>query len=369
MRTDSSTLHANTMATSSLSQSSFSVGDRSIGAGHPCFVIAEAGVNHNGRLDLAHRLVDVAADVGADAVKFQAFITALLATRDAPDVPYQVENSGGRKESQFEMLQRLELDEAAHQELFAHAKERNIVFISTPDEIDSAQLLHRLGVKVFKIGSPDLVSIPFLDDVAKLGLPVILSTGMGTTEEIETALRSFAGASPVPVSLLHCVSQYPAPPREMNLRAIHALATRFGVPVGLSDHTLGTAVSTAAVALGATIIEKHLTLDTTMEGPDHPASLDPDGFARLVREIREVEAALGDGMKRCMPCEAENRVLVRKSVGLARAVAEGAHLTRADLCLLRPGNGMPPETLYSLVGKRMRRSMPECVLLQPSDVD
>jgi N,N'-diacetyllegionaminate synthase len=333
----------------------FSVEGRRIGDGSPAFVVAEAGVNHNGDIDLARRLVDAAAGAGADAVKFQTFRTDALVTADAPKAGYQAETTG--EGGQRAMLARLELTAGAHAGLRDHGRGRGLVFFSAPFDEASADLLEQIGVPVFKVPSGEITNFPLLRHLAAKGRPIILSTGMSTLDEVDQAVGTVRAAGDPPLALLHCVSAYPAPAAETNLRAIDALRVRFGCPVGLSDHTLGTAVALAAVARGAVIIEKHLTLDKTLPGPDHRASLDPAEFGALVRAIREVESALGDGNKRPMPSEADTRRVARKSLVAARPIKAGERLTASDVAIKRPGTGIAPAELPRVLGRSLRRDL------------
>jgi N-acetylneuraminate synthase/N,N'-diacetyllegionaminate synthase len=334
----------------------FAVGTRVIGAGAPVFFVAEAGVNHNGDLGLALKLVDVAADAGADAVKFQTFRTDALVTRQAPKAEYQ-RAATGDADSQHAMLSRLELDRAAHEALRAHSARRGIVFFSTPFDEASADDLEALGVPLFKVPSGEITNVPLLRHLAAKHRPIIVSTGMSTLDEVALAVDVLCAAGDPPVALLHCLSAYPAPAAEMNLRAMETLRSRFGVPVGLSDHTAGLAVSVAAVARGAAVIEKHFTLDKTLPGPDHRASLDPVELGSLVQSIRDVEAALGDGDKRPMPCELDTRRVARRSIVAARPIRAGERLTREGICIKRPGTGISPADLDRALGRRLRRDV------------
>jgi len=334
----------------------FTVGSRRIGAGEPVFVIAEAGVNHNGDLDLARRLIDVAADAGADAVKFQTFRTEALVSGAAPKARYQMETTGA-DESQQAMLARLELSPAAHAALRDHARARGIVFFSTPFDEDSADLLDRLGVPLLKVPSGEVTNLPLLRHLAAKRRPLLMSTGMCTLTEVETAVATVHEAGDPPLALLHCVSAYPAPVEDTNLRAMDALRARFGCPVGLSDHSLGIAVALAAVARGAAILEKHVTLDKNLPGPDHRASLEPAELTALVRGVRAIEAALGDGVKRPMPSEIDTRAVARRSLVAARALPAGHRLSRADVAIKRPGTGIPPAELERVLGRRLTRAL------------
>jgi N,N'-diacetyllegionaminate synthase len=319
-----------------------------------CFIIAEAGVNHNGDPDLARQLVDAAADAGADAVKFQTFTAARVVTREAPKAEYQ-QRTTGAEESQFDMLRRLELPHESHRELFERCQQRGIEFISTPFDETAADFLAELGVRRFKIPSGELTNHRFLRHVAAKGLPIICSTGMATLGEVEAALAAIESGGRCEVTLLHCVSNYPAAPETSNLRAMETMARAFGVPVGFSDHTMGIAVSTAAVALGATVIEKHLTLDRNLPGPDHAASALPEEFTALTDAIRQVESALGDGRKRPAASEAEVARVARRSLVAACDIAAGTVLSDEMLTTRRPADGLPPFWSEQLVGRPARR--------------
>ena len=314
---------------------------RAVGEGAPTFVVAEAGVNHNGDVELALRLVDIAADAGANAVKFQTFSADALVTESARKAGYQQATTGAG-ESQRDMLRRLELDADAHARLQAHAAARGLVFFSTPFDEASADLLDTLEVPALKVPSGELTNLPLLRHLAAKKRPLILSTGMGTLAEVEVAVDAIRAAGDPPLAVLHCVSAYPAPPAEVNLRAMDTLRARFGCPVGLSDHTLGTAIALAAVARGAAILEKHMTADRTLPGPDHRASLEPAELAAMIRAIREIESALGDGEKRPMPSERDTREVARRSLVAARPIARGERLARGMLAIKRPGTGIPP---------------------------
>jgi N-acetylneuraminate synthase len=334
----------------------FVLAGRAIAPGRPVFVIAEAGVNHNGDAAMARALIDAAADSGADAVKFQTFRTSALTSRTAPKAAYQIEATGAG-ESQSEMLMRLELSTETLRALQARAAARGIVFFSTPFDEASADTLAALGVPMFKIPSGEITNLPLLRHIAAKGKPIILSTGMSTLDEVEQALAAIGDVADVPVAILHCVSAYPAPVGEVNLRAMDALRDRFGRPVGLSDHTLGLEIALAAVARGAAIVEKHLTLDKNLPGPDHRASLEPAEMAALARGIRNVEAALGDGVKRPMPSELDTRRVARKSLVAARALRAGEELVKDAVAVKRPGTGISPAELERALGRRVRRDL------------
>jgi N-acetylneuraminate synthase/N,N'-diacetyllegionaminate synthase len=324
--------------------------------GKTTFIIAEAGVNHNGSLEIAERLVDTAKSCGADAVKFQTFKAEKLVTRHAEKADYQKRATSGG-DSQFEMLQRLELGDAEFGKLVDHCRHRGIEFLSSPFDEDSADLLDSLGVTTFKIPSGEITNHPLLKHIARKRKPVILSTGMCTLGEVEEAVEIFRSAGTPRLILLHCVTEYPAPYRDINLSAMTTLRAAFGFDVGYSDHTLGIEIPVAAVALGAAVIEKHFTLDTAMEGPDHGASLNPADFQLMVQAIRNVEQSLGDGIKRPAPCELKNMEIARKSIVAAAQIAKGEVITREKLAIKRPGNGIQPKELDRLVGLRASRAI------------
>jgi N,N'-diacetyllegionaminate synthase len=327
------------------------IGSRRVGPGERVFVIAEAGVNHNGEVELARQLVEAAAAAGADAVKFQTFRAEAVAATSAPKAAYQVETTGSDN-SQLDMLRSLELGEQAYVELKRRAEERGLIFLSTPFDAASVALLDRLEVEAFKVSSADLTNIPLLEEIGSRGRPVLLSTGMADLEEIASALDVLPRARTI---LLHCVSAYPAPPQEANLRALRTMADRFGIPVGYSDHTIGHEVALAAIALGACVLEKHVTLDRTLPGPDHRASLEPSELAELIRSARTVEASLGDGVKRPTESELANRSIARRSLHAAADLAAGTVVADEMLVALRPGSGIPPSRIAEVVGRKLAR--------------
>lgn len=327
-----------------------SIAGRPVGPGHPCLVIAEAGVNHNGDLDLARRLVDMAAEAGADAVKFQTFKTERLVTSGAPKAEYQRRHTSAT-ESQFDMLRRLELTSDAHRELQARCRARNVLFLSTPFDEGSADFLESLDVPAFKIPSGEITNLSFLAHVARKRRPMIVSTGMARLDEVEAAVRTIREAGNPDIVLLHCVSNYPAVPGDINLRAMHTMAAAFGLPVGYSDHTEGIEVALAAVALGACVVEKHLTLDRALPGPDHQASLEPGEMKTMVRGIRIVQEALGHGRKEPAASEAATAQVARRSLVAARDLAAGTVLAEGDIAVRRPGTGLPPARRANLVGR------------------
>jgi len=333
---------------------------------HQCFVIAEAGVNHGGSIQVAMELIRAAADAGADAVKFQTWVTEKLVHRDAELASYQKKNQRKSK-SQFDMLKSLELDRSSYKQLKTFAKQCGIIFLSTPDEEDSADFLDALGVPMFKIGSGEVTNLPFLAYVARKGRPVILSTGMSTLGEVEKAVMTIEQVGNRQLTILHCVSNYPADPRDCNLRAMLTLQQAFGYPVGYSDHCLGSSVVLASVALGAKVIEKHLTLDCGVDGPDHRASMEPAEFALMVRGIREVESSLGDGRKVPTPAELKIKRVVQKSLVAAGPLKAGHILAMKDLKFLRTSGAIPVSLVDSVLGRKLRRSLPASAPIAPSD--
>ena len=337
--------------------STFQIGRQIIGTGHPCFIIAEAGVNHNGNRQTAHDLIDAAASAGADAVKFQTWITERICARGAKKAAYQ-DVQCPEEADQFTMLKKLELPYEWHPDLQRHARDKGVAFLSTPDEIQSARFLCELGVPVIKIGSAELTNHLYLRQLASLGKPLILSTGMGTLDEIKAAVGVIHSVAQVPVALLHCISAYPAPEEEMNLRCLATLRQAFNTPVGLSDHTMGSVAAVVAVGAGMDILEKHLTLDKRAAGPDHSASADATEFAELVRTVRKAEGMLGDGVKKLAGSEVGTRAAVRRTLFYSRDLASGHALRLEDVEALRSGlSGLGPEDALSLERQRLRRSV------------
>lgn len=343
------------------------IGGRAVGRGESVYVVAEAGVNHDGRLDRALQLVDAAAGAGADAVKFQVFDVDHLVARGTAKAPYQ-DADRSACETQDEMLRRLQLDRSAFEQIAERARERGVAFLATPFDEKSVDLLVELGVPAVKIASPDVVNLPLVEHAARTGLPLILSTGMADLDEVRRAVDAARNAGARELVVLHCVSAYPAHPQDANLAAMATLADALDVEIGFSDHTLGLAVAIAAAALGASLIEKHLTLDRTAPGPDHAASLEPGELAELVAACRAAAAAVGDGVKRPVEAELENARVVRRSVAAARDLPAGSVLTRASLVALRPGTGIPAADLAELVGRALARDVPRFQLLAPEDL-
>ena len=332
---------------------------------HRSTIIAEAGVNHNGDLDLAKRLIDVAAEAGADFVKFQTFVADRLVTRVAEKADYQI-CSTGTEESQYEMLTRLELTPEAHQILIDHCISRHIGFLSTGFDVESVDLLVKLGVGYIKVPSGEITNLPYLRHVGALRKQVILSTGMATLNEVGAAIEVLerAGTSRNCITVLHCTTEYPAPMVDVNLRAMLTIRDAFGVAVGYSDHTLGIEVATAAVALGATVVEKHFTLDANLPGPDHKASLVPEQLKAMVMAIRNVEMALGDGVKQLRPSESRNRHIVRKSLVATKPIRAGEAFTVENIAAKRPGTGISPMRWDEILGRKSTRDYGADELIQ-----
>jgi len=334
----------------------------------PCYIIAEAGVNHNGDVDIAIKLIAAAKKAGADAIKFQTFHAEDLVTPDAPKASYQAEQTGA-DETQFAMLQKLELDHAAHQQLMLECTRQGIVFLSTPFDLQSARFLVDAGMSKIKVPSGELTNLPFIQSLALMGPPLIVSTGMATLAEVQAAVAAIRSAAPDrPVTLLQCTSNYPADPADANLLAMVTMGKACNTPVGYSDHVPDNTVAFAAVALGATLVEKHLTLDRGMEGPDHAASIEPETFEALVRGIRTVESALGDGIKQPAASEQNTATVARRSIVAARELSSGTILTEADLTFRRPGTGMPPSAIQQVLGRTLLRDLPPKTLLAESDL-
>lgn len=326
-------------------------------------IIAEAGVNHNGDLELAKQLVDAASEAGADVVKFQTFKAGHLATEKAEQATYQLE-ALGVSEGQLAMLRRLELHPDHHLELIDYCCQSGIEFLSTAFDISSIQLLSSLKLSRWKVPSGEITNLPYLRQIGTHAQPVILSTGMSSLADIEAALTVLeeAGTLRNQITVLHCTTEYPAPPDEVNLRAMKTIADAFGVSVGYSDHTDGIAVPIAAVAMGAIVIEKHITLDRNMSGPDHKASLEPDQFTAMVRSIRTVEQAFGDGIKQPTPSEIPNKLVARKSLVASKCIHRGEVFTESNVTCKRPGSGISPMHWDELIGRISSRNY------QPDDL-
>ncbi len=326
------------------------------------FIIAEAGVNHNGSIELAKELIDKASEAGADAVKFQSFKAEKLVTKNARKAEYQ-EDTTGKEENQFEMIKKLELDYEKHEELINYCKSKDIMFLSSPFDLESIDLLNNLGLGIFKIPSGEITNLPYLRKIGSLEKKVILSTGMSTLGDIEKALEILKTSGTTDITILHCNTEYPTPIGDVNLNAMNTIRDAFKVEVGYSDHTLGIEVPIAAVALGATVIEKHFTLDKTMEGPDHRASLEPNELKEMVRCIRNIEKALGDGVKNLSQSESKNLKVARKSIVASKIIAKGEVFTEKNLAIKRPGEGISPMRWDEIIGKIAKRDFEEDELI------
>lgn len=323
--------------------------------GRSVIVVAEAGVNHNGNLKRALRMVDEAARTGADAIKFQTYHTEKVVSRSAPKAEYQEKTSCGK--TQLDMLRSLELSQADFVTISRRAHTRGIIFLSTAFDWESADFLDSIGVPAFKIGSGELTNLPFLEHVAKKGKPMILSTGMSYLEEVRDAVSAIRDQGNDKIVLLHCVSSYPANPGDANLKVMQTLRDTFNVPVGFSDHTMGTEIAIAAAALGAVLIEKHFTLSRTLQGPDQKASLEPKEFAQMVRGIRLAEKAQGSGVKAPTKEEEKMRFIARRSIVSSVDIPEGQLINENMVDFKRPGTGLPPKDVRLLLGKRAARNI------------
>jgi len=324
------------------------------------FIIAEAGVNHNGSIELAKKLIDVACMSGADAVKFQTFKAENLVSKIAQKAAYQKQTTDN-EESQFEMIKKLELDIDTHKELMVYCKEKNIQFLSTPFDHDSIKLLNELGLEIFKIPSGEITNLPYLRHIGKLNKKIILSTGMADMGEVEDALDILteAGTKKEIITVLHANTQYPTPMEDVNLNAMLTIGRTFDINYGYSDHTMGIEVDIAAAALGASVIEKHFTLDKTMEGPDHKASLEPEELKLMVSAVRNIEQVLGNGIKKPSKSEKANIDIVRKSITAIRPIKQGEILTEYNIAVKRPGTGISPMRWDDVVGSLANRNYEE----------
>jgi len=339
-----------------------------IGKNQPVFIIAEAGVNHNGDIEIAKKLVDVAFEAGADAIKFQTFNAETLVTKNAKQADYQTENIG-KKESQFEMLKRLELKREYHQELFDYSTKKGIIFLSTPFSEGDVFFLDEIGLPLFKIGSSDTNNLPFLRDVAVMGKPMIVSTGMSELNDVLEAVSIIRKSGNENMVVLHCTAQYPTPMNEVNLRAMLTIQEKCDVLIGYSDHTVGIEVPIAAVALGATVIEKHFTLDRNMEGPDHKASLEPNELKAMVGAIRNIEKALGSPNKKVSYVTMKVAEVAQKSLIAAHDIQAGKIIQKSDVVIKRPGAGIKPKQLEELVGKKTLVNIPVDTIIKWEDIE
>lgn len=327
------------------------------------FIIAEAGVNHNGSLELAKKLVDAAKDAGADCVKFQTFVSKNIVSKNAVKAEYQKQQTEP-EESQHDMLKKLELSFDEFVELNEYCKSKSIEFMSTAFDFDSIDFLDSLEMGTWKIPSGDITNLPYLIKIAKLNKPVILSTGMSTLEDIRSAIKALKENGAEELTVLHCTTEYPTPFEDVNLRAMNTIKEEFGVKVGYSDHTKGIEVPIAAVALGATVIEKHFTLDRNMEGPDHKASLEPNELKAMVDSIRHIELALGNGMKQPAESEKKNMAVARKSIIASKDIKTGDIFTEENLTVKRPGDGISPMRWFDVIGKYAPRDFEEDELIE-----
>lgn len=321
------------------------------------FIIAEAGVNHNGSIENALKMVDIAKQAGADAIKFQTFKAKQLVTKHAEKARYQSQYHRN-EETQYEMLSKLELDLAAHKLLMESCIKNNIIFMSTPFDLDSIEMLHELGMNIFKVPSGEITNLPYLQKIGELNKKIILSTGMSTIQDIKNALDTLitSGTLKEKICILHANSAYPTPMKDVNLKAMNTINDEFNIEVGYSDHTLGIEVDIAAVALGAVVIEKHFTLDRSMIGPDHKASLEPNELREMVRCIRNVELALGCSVKEPSESEMENMTASRRSIVALRDIEEGEVFTEDNITVKRPGTGLSPMKWYEVLGSKAQRN-------------
>lgn len=322
------------------------------------FIIAEAGVNHNGNIEMAKRLIDAAVEAGVDAVKFQTFKAEYLVCRNAEKAKYQMETTGAA-ETQFSMLHKLELTEQMHRELIAYCAGKKTAFLSAPFDLPSIKMLAGFGLQIWKIPSGEITNLPYLREIARQQQKVILSTGMSNMDEVKAAVEVLRDNGTTDITLLHCNSQYPTQASDVNLMAMVRMREETGLSVGYSDHTLGIEIPIAAVALGARVIEKHFTLNRSMEGPDHKASLEPQELKRMVEGIRKIEAALGDGIKQASPSEKDNAKIVRKSIVAACDIKKGEYFTERNLTVKRPGTGISPMCWDKVIGTMADREYKE----------
>ncbi len=329
------------------------------------FIIAEAGVNHNGSIDIAKRLVDCAVDAGADAIKFQTFKAEKFVSSFAPKASYQ-EATTNPEDSQLEMIRKLELNHSAHKELMSYCNDKGIIFLSTPFDLDSINLLYDLGLDIFKIPSGEITNLPYLKSIGALRKKIILSTGMADLGEIEDVLDILmeAGTEKGDIIVLHCNTEYPTPFEDVNLQAMLTIRDTFKVKVGYSDHTSGIEIPIAAAALGACVIEKHFTLDRNMQGPDHKASLIPDELKNMVNSIRNIEKALGNGIKKPSVSELKNKPIARKSIVADRCITKSEVFTEYNIAAKRPGTGISPMLWDNVIGRKAVRDFNEDELIE-----
>lgn len=332
-------------------------------------IIAEAGVNHNGSIEIAKKLIDSAVEAKVDYVKFQTFKTDKLVSKEAKKAAYQIENTKDEKESQFEMIKKLELDEEKHLILINYCQKKGIKFLSTAFDLESIDLLDALNIDIFKIPSGEITNLPYLKKIASKKKPIILSTGMANLGEIEDALNVLYhnGIERKDITILHCNTEYPTPMEDVNLSAMNTIAAAFKTKVGYSDHTLGIEIPIAAVARGAVCIEKHFTLDKNMEGPDHKASLEPKELKAMVKSIRNIEKAMGNGIKKASKSEKKNIHIARKSIHTSRYLQKGNIIKKDDLIMKRPGNGISPMDIQFVIGRKLSESIENDTMLNYSN--
>ena len=348
--------------------SSIKIGNKVIGENNPVFIIAEAGINHNGDLETAKKMIEVASEIGADAIKFQTGKVSETIIKNAPKAEYQ-KNSDKDEETQYEMIKQVELTDEEWLELCKFSKKKDIIFFSKPSYEGAVPLLLKMGIPVFKIGSGDVTHLSLIRKVAKTKLPIILSTGMSTMEEIKEAVDTIKGEGNKNIILLHCTSNYPTDYENVNLKAMLTLKDKFDLPVGYSDHTIGTDVPTAAVALGACVIEKHFTLDKSMKGPDHKASMEPEEFKVMVKKIRDTEKILGSADKKPTPSEKDVRSAARKSIVANSDIKKGEIIKEEHLAFKRPGIGLTQKYLKDIIGKKARTDIKKDTILDLNMID
>jgi N,N'-diacetyllegionaminate synthase len=341
---------------------------KNVGAGFPVFIIAEAGVNHNGDPDIARMLVEKAADCGADCIKFQTFKAERVVTENAPKAKYQMETTD-RSESQLDMLKKIELSPEHHSDLKKYAEQLGLVFLSTPYNFEDVDFLESMGVSAYKVASGQIVELPFLQRIAETGKPVFLSTGMADMREIEEALRAIRETGNQKTVLLQCTTNYPSLIEDANVRVIPALRSAFHVPVGYSDHTIGEEAAIAAVALGAVVIEKHFTLDKNLPGPDHSSSVTPDELKSLTEKIRRTELSLGSDRKGPSAVERENAPGMRRSIVASRIIRKGDVIHREDISFKRPATGLSPVYYDRIVGKKAAKEIAKDKILQEDMIE
>lgn len=328
------------------------------------FIIAEAGVNHNGSMEIAKKMIEKAAEAGVDAIKFQTFVSKNLVSKFAKKADYQMKNMSDKSNSQLDMLNNLELSPSDFACLKEYCKEHNVMFLSTPFDMESIDVLKDLDINLWKIPSGETTNLPYIIKIARLNQPIIMSTGMCNIEDVEKTLQVIRKYNSQPITILHCNTEYPTPFEDVNLKAMLTLKKLFNTEVGYSDHTVGIDVPLAAVAMGASVIEKHFTLDKNMDGPDHLASLEPDELVNMVRSIRNIERAIGDGKKAISESERKNIEIVRKSIVAARPISKGEMFSEHNLTTKRPGNGLSPMEWFNVLGMTAKRDFTEDELIE-----